>query len=160
MPCVSGPSYITVYDYSKQNAEMLSLADELTHALDVVREAILAGGIIDGDGRLYKLINKLSDDEFSDPRKWVAERSAGSVPRDDVLCKYLDSLCDEASEYLSHDFDMDEVYTRQVAHRKEDIKRLRLKFIEDGDEDNLMKTIEIDYSEPLEPQLGFDPDDF
>lgn len=160
MPCRSDPQYVTVYDYSSQNSEMRTMADELTHELDIVREDILAGRPFDSNGRLYKMVNKSTKDSLTEPRSWVSESYTNSTPKDQVLSDYLDSLYREADEYLSREYDLDEVYERQVAHRKEDIKRLRLTFIENDDEENLLKTLDIDYSEPLEDQLGFDPDSF
>ena len=38
--------------------------------------------------------------------------------------------------------------------------RLRVTFAEAGDEAMLAKTLNIDYTKPLEEQLGFNPDDY
>ena len=48
----------------------------------------------------------------------------------------------------------------QVAHRKEDLKRLRETFQRNLDFGRFEKVILADPKKPLEPQLGFDPDAF
>lgn len=48
----------------------------------------------------------------------------------------------------------------QIKHRKEDLARLEKTFIKDQDTENLQKVWDADPMQPLEPQLGFNPDDF
>lgn len=52
------------------------------------------------------------------------------------------------------------VSENQTKHRKEDLKRLKKTFIESEDATRLGLVILADPTKPLEPQLGFDPDDF
>lgn len=48
----------------------------------------------------------------------------------------------------------------QIAHRKEDLKRLEKTFKESKDAQRLGLVVLADPTKPLEPQLGFDPDEF
>lgn len=48
----------------------------------------------------------------------------------------------------------------QVAHRREDLQRLRETFKAKGDFDRFESVVKADPTKPLEPQLGFGPDDF
>ena len=48
----------------------------------------------------------------------------------------------------------------QVKHRKEDLRRLKKTFIKSKDAERLGKVMLADPKLPLEPQLGFDPDEF
>lgn len=52
-----------------------------------------------------------------------------------------------------------EIQESQVAHRKEDIRRLIDHYNGRGDLEMVKKCIMVDFSQPLEPQLGFNPDD-
>lgn len=48
----------------------------------------------------------------------------------------------------------------QIKHRKEDLARLKKTFTKMKDAERLGLVMLADPKEPLEPQLGFDPDDF
>ena len=48
----------------------------------------------------------------------------------------------------------------QIKHRKEDLARLEKTFRASKDAERLGKVILADPKKPLEPQLGFNPDDF
>ncbi len=52
------------------------------------------------------------------------------------------------------------VYKNQVKHRKEDLKRLEETFRASRDAEKLGLVLLADPTQPLEPQLGFDPDAF
>lgn len=52
------------------------------------------------------------------------------------------------------------VETDQIAHRKEDLRRLKRTFTKSRDAERLGKVMLADPKKPLEPQLGFDPDEF
>lgn len=53
-----------------------------------------------------------------------------------------------------------EIERRQVAHRKEDLKRLERTFIAKKDTERLALVWKANPKKPLTEQLGFDPDDF
>lgn len=48
----------------------------------------------------------------------------------------------------------------QIAHRREDLKRLEKTFLKTKDAEKLAKAWNADVKKPLTDQLGFDPDDF
>jgi hypothetical protein len=52
------------------------------------------------------------------------------------------------------------VQADQIEHRKEDLKRLKKTFMKSKDAERLGKVMLADPKLPLEPQLGFDPDEF
>lgn len=52
------------------------------------------------------------------------------------------------------------VSENQTKHRKEDLKRLKKTFMESEDALRLGLVILADPTKPLEPQLGFNPDEF
>jgi phosphoribosylaminoimidazole-succinocarboxamide synthase len=53
-----------------------------------------------------------------------------------------------------------EVQAEQVKHRKADLKRLERVFLTNKDALRLGKVLLADPKKPLEPQLGFDADEF
>ena len=55
---------------------------------------------------------------------------------------------------------MKEIVKRQIDHRKMDLARLEDTFTRNKDADRLKKVWAANPKLPLEPQLGFDPDDF
>lgn len=54
----------------------------------------------------------------------------------------------------------DKILKDQIAHRKEDLKRLKQVFTDNKDATKLGKVILADPKKPLKPQLGFDPDQY
>lgn len=55
---------------------------------------------------------------------------------------------------------VDTLEDTQIAHRKEDLARLRETFKQSGDFERFEKVVLADPERPLEDQLGFDPDEF
>ena len=62
-----------------------------------------------------------------------------------------DSICPERLAQIEAD---------QVEHRKADLDRLMKTLGAAGDRERLAKVVAADPAQPLEPQLGFDPDQF
>jgi hypothetical protein len=52
------------------------------------------------------------------------------------------------------------ISTSQIKHRREDLDRLEKTFIKNKNTELLQKVWDADPSKPLEPQLGFNPDDY
>lgn len=63
-------------------------------------------------------------------------------------------------DYLSEEIEA--VLDKQTKHRQDDLDRLTVVFAKDvkTHRERLMKVLFADPTEPLEPQLGFNPDDF
>jgi hypothetical protein len=89
---------------------------------------------------------------------------------DPALVRKLDKLTHEndmlreallavPQEYVDHKIRRI-VSKDQIAHRKEDLARLKQTFQKKGDFFRFEKVILADPKKPLEPQLGFDPDVF
>jgi len=153
MPCRVDPVRV---NRTEDNRKILEYLDKLTHGLDISRENILRGDA----PYFHPYTEYLRDNPYFSPDNFWEE----GVPLDTVALDHLNDLLGEYEEYdeaaKDNSYDMDAIEKRQIAHRKEDIKRLRKTLVENGDEDSLAKTLNIDYSKPLYPQLGFDPDDF
>ena len=155
MPCSVDPVYV---DYTKVNAEVLDNLNYLTHQLDIVREDILAG----------KTPNLTFMIKFGDYNTPYDARSSGptrGVDLDTDSSNHLSALVAEGREYMEvalsgKEYDMDTIYARQVKHRAEDISRLIKHFLGEEDFEMISKLSSVDFSKPLEPQLGFDPDEY
>jgi hypothetical protein len=153
MPC---QVYEIEVNRTKENEAMLRVADNTTRELDRAREAILA--------------DKTPDLSYV----YILRAFVKSLPRDDsppyrgvlldyALRNHLYQLLAEFDEYASESpaaWDKNKILARQIKHRREDITRLRIEFAKNDDGERLAKTLNVDYTKPLAPQLGFDPDDF
>lgn len=153
MPCRVDPIYV---DYREENSQLLEVCNKATVMLDRAREQIVAGE----EPNLNYLVDmvKFHDSVYS--KISVGYGPYEGYPADSKLMKHFKDLIDEAYQYHQNDYGVEEVEQRQIEHRKEDIKRLRITFAKTGDEDRLAKTLNVDYARPLEEQLGFDPDEF
>lgn len=161
MPCTM-PTL--TFDRTEQNNALKELGDLLTHELDMIREAVLAGNTPDfsaftGDWqREVQAANKALGNERSGPSNGTLtdERLLIEVQR--LLREYLEIK--ESWRMNRCVYMIDDIRDTQVMHRLEDLKRLAHSLIDSGDIGRLRKVIDADPHEPLEPQLGFDPDDF
>jgi hypothetical protein len=92
--------------------------------------------------------------EITDPRllkKFDKLTHENDVLREALLAVPKEHVDPKARRLISKD---------QVAHRKEDLARLKTTFKQNRDFDRFEKVVLADPSKPLEPQLGFDPDAF
>ena len=152
------------FNRTKQNAELKKLGDLLTHELDKIREAFLSGDTPDFSGYDENWMHVLKN-----ARAGYSQENSG--PSEGVLtdAKLLAQVEELAAEYvfLRAAWRTDRgqsvkatIRRIQVEHRKEDLKRLAHTFIDSEDEVRLRKVLEADPAYPLQPQLGFDPDEF
>jgi hypothetical protein len=146
-------------DRSKDNKSLVMLADELTAWLDQAREDILAG-LIPNYAQIIGAPSRFKQLSNPDPSPPIT-----GTPLRAELVSHVKELLSEVDEYVSaaaarKPQDIEKIQRRQEKHRREDIKRLRVTFAEAGNEKMLAKTLNIDYTQPLEPQLGFNPDDY
>jgi len=73
----------------------------------------------------------------------------------EIVIEYLDGKTPEIPKELQAS-----IRRAQTKHRKVDLARLEIVFTEKKDADKLEAVWEADPKKPLEPQLGFDPDEF
>jgi hypothetical protein len=76
----------------------------------------------------------------------------------DILRELLLRVVDGG--YQPDEKEMAIVNKEQVKHRKQDLARLKKAFTKSRDAERLGKVMLADPNKPLEPQLGFDPDEF
>ena len=152
MPCRVDPTYV---DYREKNSELLEVANKAEAMLDRAREDILAG-------REPNLTYLATLEKFYNSPRMPSSGGGPyeGYPPDSALIERFEEMREEAWNYADGEWDIEDVRAAQIRHRAEDIWRLRLTFAEAGDEDMLAKTLGIDYTKPLEEQLGFDPDDY
>lgn len=152
MPCTVDPIYVNFY---KENKELLEMANKATVMLDRAREDILAG-------RTPNLVFYIQMFKFDQERRRLSRNTGpfSGTPLDFNLEDHFKGLMIEVEGYVTGNVEPEVILARQILHRKEDVKRLRLTFTESGDDEMLAKTLNIDYTLPLEPQLGFDPDSY
>lgn len=75
----------------------------------------------------------------------------------DIMREYIIALSEGKTPTVPTEV-LTVIKKRQVAHRKMDLKRLEATFIKSKDTARLAKVWAAKPSQPLEPQLGFDPD--
>lgn len=161
MPCTM---QTIKFNRTKENAELKELGDLLTHELDKIREAFLSGDTPDFSGYDENWMHVLK-------RARAGYSHERSGPSEGVLtdAKLLAQVEELAAEYvfLRAAWRTDQgqsvkaaISRAQVEHRKEDLKRLAHTFIDSEDAVRLRKVLETDPAYPLQPQLGFDPDEF
>lgn len=161
MPCTM---QTLSFNRTEENNRLKEIGDEATHELDMIREAIIAGGTPD-----------FSADWTTWRNDWVRMKLASSAERSgpsegvltdlNLLNKVGNLLDQQDAIRVSWRANKgsgirNELIAQQVEHRREDIKRLGHVFVENGDWGRLRLVMEADPEQPLEPQLGFDPDEF
>ena len=170
MPCRSDYMDPTPGEHKATNAvnkDLKTLADQITFSSDVLREYILSG-----QGKILKHVNIPYRKAFDILAKKAKDLY---VAADHGLIKHVDDLSqnynwlntqvielDEGNALPSQvkDAMLAEVEKQQVEHRKADIARLVKVFAARQDYAALRVCIDADVTKPLDPQLGFSPDDF
>ncbi len=146
---------------SKVNSELKTLADELTHSCDVLREYLLGSN----DVPVFKHVNR----NYSARLLNLVDRNSG------LYVKANAGLLDHVSQLNSSYIYVNALLTsgvemtpeliailekQQTEHREADLKRLMRTFANNLDRVRLRKVLDADATKPLAPQLGFDPDEF
>lgn len=145
-----------------------SLADRLVYSTDVLREHILAGNSdevrpilshVDKSNYYRDEVKKLQDRykklylapaKYDEYNKRLPNLLGDYTAVDRIVVK---------GEKLEKDV-LASIEKDQSVHREEDLRRLMKVFAESGDRQRLKKVLDADNTKPLEPQLGFSPDDF
>lgn len=152
-------------DRTKENLELKRIGDGITHALDMLRESIIAkseypvfsSSVVKWSEALAR-ISLLRDFERSGP-------TTGTLT-DEKLFVAVNKLFEEYNSIVLHYGNgkcasiMSLLKKKQTEHRKEDLKRLALHFIETDNKEKVKAVLEADPKKPLKEQLGFDPDDY
>lgn len=159
------PSASLNKSYTSARDEWKKEADSLMLALDRAREAILSGA-----GEDDVAVRQVAAIAKSEQGKWGAlrdvaqrfrtttdEHRVGSDMKD--VQEVHDRLVAEASSITSGAVNTSAIESQQVAHRKEDMKRLIKTFAESGNFELAAKVAQADPNKPLQPQIGFDPND-
>lgn len=173
MPCSSShmePSTRERLRGSKIIVGLNELADRLTHDNDVLREYIL-GEVTFEHKVILPLLNRVRDyrkalTTLRDQKKGLYDLA---VPKEapglfdhvtDLLMSYefLNDLATRQRVMTKEDHDY--LVREQNLHREEDLKRLMKVFSKTSDRERLRIVLDADNTKPLEPQLGFSPDDF
>lgn len=93
----------------------------------------------------------------------ISDKSRKELDRltkeNDSLRELVLRLMNDSNAYIS-DSEMNMILKDQLQHRKEDLARLKKTFLKSKDALRLGKVMLADPKKPLEPQLGFNPDDF
>lgn len=137
-------------------------ANELTHENDMLRETLLALQPYQLVTVLDEIIQRVDDENWSNI--YAEERSQIVGAFETWLEDNLQGVTKET---------WDKIQADQVEHRKEDLRRLQLTFKDmwmkiadmESDAANVIwekwdRVRKADPQKPLQPQLGFDPDDF
>lgn len=135
---------------ASHNQRWLQLADEMTHEMDVLRELLLSDPDSVGEGKKNSFKQSLDNFlrlDFETNKSGVRERIFNEATQ--IITVF--NRPDLAETLLLDD---------QVKHRKEDLMRVITYFANKKDLDTIKRVINVDLTKPLEPQLGFDPDDY
>lgn len=81
------------------------------------------------------------------------------VPEADMLRELVIAFASGETPSLPKSV-LNAIEKRQIEHRKADLERLEKTFIEKKDHELLKLVWAADARRPLEPQLGFDPDEY
>lgn len=176
MPCrVDPPTNYERAQLSDAERTFEKVLDSMTHKADMVREIILSAGgqqkNLTADqalalGALLEgrsgLLAKFRDQVAAIDRLWLSPASGSTYHlKDKVLNEYLQATnVAERMVETGKKVGIAAIHKAQVKHRKEDIKRLIKHFADKKDFDMVAKLAQVDFEKPLEPQIGFDPDDF
>lgn len=173
MPCRSDYMEPTERERNQGNkivTGLNELADELTHINDVFREFIL--GEIKSDRKVVMpLVNKyehyyqrLHTLEKQQESLYALAQSAkvpGLIEHVWELMEEYDGLNKFITKVQTlRVTDYETIRERQIAHREADLSRLMRVFGANGDRKRLKLVLDADATKPLEPQLGFDADEF
>lgn len=147
---------------TKLRKEVEALGDRLTAAMDVLREYLL------GNEPVTATLTYVNIDAG---REYVALREQNDKLYVKVAPETMAKVNGMCSEY--HDLntlvcrmepptkkELEQVRRAQVKHREEDLRRLMKTFGQTADRERLAKVLAADNTKPLEPQLGFSPDEF
>lgn len=133
-----------------QNKQWLSLADELTHDMDVLREMLLSDAQSVSDSKkdsFKKSLDNFLRLDFESNKFGVRDRIFNETAQIITVFNHP-----ELAEALLLD--------DQVKHRQEDLMRVIMYFAKKKDLDMIKRITNVDLTQPLEPQLGFNPDDY
>lgn len=173
MPCRSDYMEPSQRELNRGNAIVTGLnelADELTHINDVFREFIL--GEVKSDRKVVMpLVNKyesfyqrLNTLEQQHENLYYLARSSkvpGLIEHVWELMEEYDGLNKFITKVQTlRVTDYEVIRERQIAHREADLSRLMRVFGANGDRKRLKLVLDADATKPLEPQLGFNADDF
>ena len=149
----------------QRRKDWFSSADVLTHMLDEAREELIAGRCVNG-----KAMRKI--EELSEEVKEISHRepSDGLILVDRFMPKETDRLLRETEDVVTADKQMlnkgkmlktvgKKINKSQEQHRKEDLVRVIRHFADKFDFEEVARAASCDVSQPLIPQLGYDPDD-
>lgn len=148
----------------KVRRELEALGDKATYSTDVLREYLLGNmterQILPHVGHQYEW-----DSEFD---KLKARNLKLYVKVDQGLIEQVNELFEEYIwlNDLANRMEpptkkqLEQIRKAQVEHRKADVARLLKSLGAAGDVERLRKVLDVDVNKPLEPQLGFSPDDF
>lgn len=147
------PSQVNILESDRiaiKNQQWIALADELTHDMDVLREMLLADAksVSEGEKNSFK---KFLDDflrlDFNTNKSNVRDRIFNEAAQIITVFNHPD---------LAETLLLDD----QVKHRQEDLMRIIEHFAKKNNLEVIRRIVNVDVTQPLEPQLGFDPDDY
>lgn len=173
MPCrMDVPEFGPIRTPNRPNLKkFIALGDKATYSADVVREYLLTGTglepLEDHVGESFDFTHALSKLEAD-----LTRDSNLQLMPDDT--KIIQATQKAVREYRTADklyikiaaggdltdHQRTQVQKKQVSHREEDLRRLMKTFGVMGDRAKLQVVIVADPNLPLDPQLGFSPDDY
>lgn len=180
MPCNTDYMYPTQGEISqlhKRELQLKEIADKMVFATDVVRDIIL-----DSKGKLlikdsYKVITiegylhsrDLLEKQGAEALEQVIHSYAHTkgLNTEDVYRRAQSEytyVLDIAVRFIAGEKiyikEIRNIEKQQVEHRKGDIQRLILHFADKKDFRMIRTLSSVDFTLPLEPQIGFDPDKY
>lgn len=159
--------------------ELKSLADKMVFAADVLRDILIEtkgkkGALQSGQavlvgkytGESAGLLKDAEQALESVKREYAYQNGSGSSTENaylrarseyEYVIQIVNRMLDGEKIYAAEYKDINK---QQVEHRKGDIQRLIRVFADKKDFKMIAKLAQVDFNLPLEPQLGFNPDDF
>lgn len=180
MPCNSDYMYPTQAEINRLHEKELALkeiADRMVFNADVIRDLLLenkgkltktaqvaAGMVGKYIGEYDGLRQRGESARIAVVNEYAASRNNSTIKTYEKAHDQYAYLIPIAGRFLAGEKvyakEYKDVEKQQIEHRKGDIQRLVTVFNDRGDWKMLKKVINVDFTQPLEPQLGFSPDDY
>lgn len=172
MPCRSDymePSTQEQKAWTVWREDAQKVADALVYSSDVLREHILEGNF---DTFTRTEIPHIGQSErYREEVKVLQARFKNLYMPPALYDSYNNRLTLLLNDYIGLDVIvvsgakvgksiLADITNDQIKHREDDLRRLMKTFADSGDRVRLKKVLDADNTKPLEPQLGFSPDDF
>lgn len=157
MPCHVDPP--TASEKSQAREAALEHANFYMHQADMLRELLLAENPNKTEVENFVLESSTAQQDLPYISAYGKSRAD-----EDMINEHYEQWAramSVADAFLTRGrFGRKAIEKDQIAHRKVDIQRLIKTFADQGKFDKIAPLLTVDFTKPLEPQIGYDPDKY